>query len=133
LPLDTPFYLGGEIRKKDKVDWTITELITFMNDCYCGNVGVEIQHIENANERTWLQEKVESDYGFHKWNLSSPTEQRYNYSKLLESDHTSFFLGEKFHFTKMFELEGAESLLPGLWTVVQESSRLGVDAIEMGE
>jgi 2-oxoglutarate dehydrogenase E1 component len=132
LPLDQPYYLGGEIRKKDKVDWTIKELIDFMNDCYCGNVGVEIQHIENAKERTWLQERVEGEFGGSKWNLSSPEEQRFSYSKLLESDHTSEFLGEKFHFTKMFELEGAESLLPGLWAVVQESSRLGGEAIEMG-
>lgn len=133
LPLNKPYYLGGEVRKKDKVDWTIVELIEFMNDCYCGNVGVEIQHIENAKERTWLQERVEGEYGFCKWNMSSPAEQRFSYNKLLESDHTSEFLGEKFHFTKMFELEGAESLLPGLWAVVRESSQLGVDAIEMGK
>lgn len=132
LSMTEPFYLGGEIRNKDKVDWTITELIEFMNDCYCGNVGVEIQHIENAMERNWLQEKVEGEFGFNKWSLSSPAEQRTNYTKLLESDHTSKFLGEKFHFTKMFELEGAESLLPGLWAVVQESSLLGGEAIEMG-
>lgn len=133
LPLDKAYYLGGEIRNKDKVDWTITELINFMNDCYCGNVGIEIQHIENAKERTWLQERVEGEFGFNKWSISSPAEQRYSYSKLLESDHTSKFLGEKYHFTKMFELEGAESLLPGLWALVHESSRLGGVAIEMGE
>lgn len=133
IPLDKSYYLGGEIRKKDKVNWTITELIDFMNDCYCGNVGVEIQHIENATERNWLQERVEGEFGFHKWNISSPAQQRHSYSKLLESDHTSKFLGEKYHFTKMFELEGAEALLPGLWALVQESSQLGGVAIEMGE
>jgi 2-oxoglutarate dehydrogenase E1 component len=133
LPLHKPFYLGGEIRKKDKVDWTITELIHFMNDCYCGNVGVEIQHIENAKERTWLQERVEGEFGFSQWNLSSPEEQRHNYTKLLESDHTSEFLAHEYHFTKIFELEGAESLLPGLWSLAQEFSDLGGEAIEMGE
>lgn len=132
LPLDKPFYLGGEVRKKGKVDWTITELIEFMKDCYCGNVGIEIQHIENAAERNWLQERVEGKFGYNNWNLSDATEQRYNFTKLLECDHTSLFLGEKFHFTKIFELEGAESLLPGLWSVLHEGSELGVDAVEMG-
>ena len=133
LPLDEPYYLGGEIRNADKVEWTIKELIHHMNDCYCGNVGVEIQHMENAKERLWLQELVEGEFGSKKWNLSSPAEQRFNFTKLLESDHTSAFLGEKFHFTKIFELEGAESLLPGLWAVLTEFSKLGGEAIEMGE
>lgn len=42
------------------------------------------------------------------------------------------FFAKKFPSAKVFGLEGSESLIPGMWSVLESSSRLGVEGVEVG-
>jgi 2-oxoglutarate dehydrogenase E1 component len=132
VPMDKEFYLGPEVKFKGKLRWTIRELLDMMRMTYSGNVGIEIYHIENLRMRSWIQQQVEGVYGPSKWNILEPHERKRALLKLMESDHTSQFLGSRFSSAKIFEIEGCEALLPALWSVTTRASELGIDNIEMG-
>jgi len=53
-------------------------------------------------------------------------------NRLMRSDHLEKFLGSKFPSAKRFGIEGCESLIPGLWAIVEAAVPLGLEGIEMG-
>jgi 2-oxoglutarate dehydrogenase complex dehydrogenase (E1) component-like enzyme len=75
IDIDKLYYLGDEIKVKDKSYWTIKELLTSLKDTYCGSVGIEYTHIENDEELSWLESKIEGYYGPRKWS-SLPKEEK---------------------------------------------------------
>ena len=41
-------------------DMTLNQIIMQMNQWYTNTIGYEYMHVENTNERLWLQRKIES-------------------------------------------------------------------------
>jgi len=39
--------------------WSIGEIIEVCQRVYCGKIGFEYYHIENAAEKLWLQKRIE--------------------------------------------------------------------------
>jgi 2-oxoglutarate dehydrogenase E1 component len=134
IPLDEQFYIGPEVRSMpEKTMYSIRDIVTTFRRFYCGNVGVEISHLENTTQREWLLRAIGSDYGPYNWSASrSKADKMGIFQRLLECDHTAKFFGKKFPSAKVFGIEGCESLVPGLWSVLETSSSLGVEGIEMG-
>ena len=132
IPRDKHFYMGDEFKVTNKYNWTLNELVSCLKDAYCGSVGVESSHIENDTHRKWLQEKVEGQYGPKNWNLATPQQQLRSLKRLLRSDHTALYLGDKFKFAKIFGIEGCESLVPGLLAMLEEAAGSGTEAVEFG-
>lgn len=62
------YYLGGAVRVRNKTSWSVHALVNSLRDSYCGNVGVEYTHIENADE----VDKNQSLFGAYLFFLSSP-------------------------------------------------------------
>ena len=54
--LDREIYLGGALGMETG---TIRELVTTLRANYCGNVGVEYMHINDVEERRFIQERIE--------------------------------------------------------------------------
>ena len=129
VPLDTKFDVEGELKGHNSL--TLNELIEFLVNTYCGTVGIEFSHIENDNQRKWIEEKVEGEYGPNKWSLSN-VDQIQALKRLLECDHTAIFLNRSFPNSKVFGIEGCESLIPGLWGVLEQAVTLGCEGLEMG-
>eukprot|EP01041_Mallomonas_annulata_P009113 gene9113-18881_t len=119
--LDKEYNLGNQFELGDgtKKTWTISSLINFMSECYCGSVGVEFGHIENEVQQKWLINKIETEYGPRKWGACSHDEQKRTLDRLTRSDHLEKFLGSKYASSKRFGIEGCEALLPGLWALLE--------------
>lgn len=132
LPNNRTYYLAGELKGINQKEWTVTELVHFLVDTYSGNVGVEYSHLENDIERGWIENHVEGSFGPRRWSLKSSKERKDVLNHLLRADHTATFLNRRFPNSKVFGIEGCESLIPGLWGMVEEASRLGCEGIEMG-
>lgn len=129
---DKPYYIGDTQYAKYRTYVTVKELTALLVRSYCGNVGVEVMHIKDNTKRLWLFEQVEYNYGPKEWNLSSPQQQRKSFKHLMRADHTAAFLGKFYASSKVFGVDGAEALLPALWTLAEEGANLGVEAIEIG-
>ena len=132
IDVNKEYYLGKEVRIRDKSYWKIIDFINYLKDAYCGSVGVEYMHIDNDEEINWLESKIEGKLGPLKWSDINSSE-KLNYLSILQKTHlTAEFLGKKFSSAKVFGIEGSEALVVSMWAIFQRSSEMGIEGIEMG-
>ena len=96
---------GGHERETMK----LREILAQLRRSYCGSLGVEYMHIQDPEQRRWLQDRLERP--FRRWT----TEEHLRIlDKLNESEIFETFLQTKFVGQKRFSLEGAESTIVAL-------------------
>ncbi len=93
--------VGGTRRMK------LGDLLGVLRDAYCRTVGVEYMHIQEPDEKRWMQEQIEGADTTLKGE-----DQRRILSQLNAAEALSSFLGTKYVGQKRFGLEGAESAIP---------------------
>jgi 2-oxoglutarate decarboxylase len=91
----------------------LREILGVLRDSYCRTVGVEYMHIQNPEERAWIQARVERPHG-----RADHEEQLRILSRLNVAEAFEMFLQTKFVGQRRFSLEGAESLIPLLDAVL---------------
>jgi 2-oxoglutarate dehydrogenase E1 component len=122
LSVSSRFYLGGRVMK-------LRELIDSLRLVYAGSIGFEFMHIQNIRVRNWLRERIESRP------YESPAGRESQIAllrELLEAESFEHFLHTKYVGQKRFSLEGAESLMGALYTILEDCPRRGVQEIIMG-
>ncbi len=95
----------------------LREILGVLRDSYCRTVGVEYMHIQNPEERAWIQARVERPHG-----RADHDEQLRILSRLNVAEAFEMFLQTKFVGQRRFSLEGAESLIPLLDAVLTEAA-----------
>jgi len=105
----------------------LREILGVLRDSYCRTVGVEYMHIQNPEERAWLQERIERPHG-----RPSHDEQLQIMSRLNVAEAFEMFLQTKFVGQRRFSLEGAESLIALLDAVLTEAARASLDEAVLG-
>ncbi|MBY0369204.1 2-oxoglutarate dehydrogenase E1 component [bacterium] len=108
---------------------TLGDLISRLKETYCGSLGVEYMDISDKTQREWLQQKMEPS--FNRPSLSAE-EKTYLYSKLVAAEGFEQFLHTKYVGQKRFSIQGAESIIPLLDTLLTEAGSNGVEEILMG-
>lgn len=124
--LDVPVYLGGAMGLETA---TIRELVDILRANYCGNVGLEYMHIADVEERRFLQERME---GRDKAIEFTPEGKKAILSKVIATEGYEKFLGKKYVGTKRFGLDGGESMIPALESVIKYGGQYGVREIVFG-
>jgi 2-oxoglutarate dehydrogenase E1 component len=104
--LDRAFFTDGFAGKHRS---TLREILDVLRSAYCGTVGIEYMHIQEADEKRWIQERVE---GVDR--LVSHDEKLRLLDRLNAAEAFEHFLHTKYVGHKRFSLEGAESLIPML-------------------
>ncbi len=102
---------------------TLREILERLRATYCRTVGVEFTHIQDPGRKVWLQRRLEETQN------TSPvsTEERLRIlEKLAAAELFERFLHTKFLGQKRFSLEGAESLIPLLDTIVEDAPTHGI-------
>ncbi|KAA0922482.1 multifunctional oxoglutarate decarboxylase/oxoglutarate dehydrogenase thiamine pyrophosphate-binding subunit/dihydrolipoyllysine-residue succinyltransferase subunit [Rhodococcus sp. ANT_H53B] len=122
--LDREFKVGG-FHGKDKMK--LRDVLSVLRDSYCRHVGVEYTHILETERVTWLQERVEAKH-------VKPTvaQQKYILSKLNAAEAFETFLQTKYVGQKRFSLEGAESVIPMMDSVIDQSAEYALDEVVIG-
>ncbi len=105
----------------------LREILGVLRDSYCRTVGVEYMHIQNPEERAWLQDRIERPHG-----RPSHDEQMHILSRLGVAEAFEMFLQTKFVGQRRFSLEGAESLIPLLDAVLTEAASASLDEAVIG-
>ena len=124
--LDRPVYVGGALGLETA---TVRELVDILRANYCGNVGLEYMHIADVEERRFLQERMEGkDKAIH----FSPEGKKAILNKVIEAEQWEKFLGKKYVGTKRFGLDGGESMIPALESVIKYGGQYGVREIVYG-
>ncbi len=124
--IDRKVYLGGTMG----FEWaTIRELVDTLRKNYCGNVGLEYMHISDVEERRFLQERME---GQDKAIEFSTDGKKAILNKVIEAEQWEKFLGKKYVGTKRFGLDGGESMIPALESVIKYGGQMGVRELVIG-
>jgi 2-oxoglutarate dehydrogenase E1 component len=122
--LDREFLTDG-VGGHDRM--TLGDLLGLLRDAYCRTIGVEYMHIQDTAEQRWIQSKVE---GVH-WGFSKDDKRRI-LERLNAAEAFEKFLATKYVGTKRFGLEGAESAIPILDTILSHAADDGLDSAVIG-
>ncbi len=108
---------------------TLRQILQILRDTYCGTIGVEFMHIQEPDQKSWIQRRIESIR-----NQTQFTERgkRAIYERLVEAEGFEQFLHIKHTGTKRFGLDGGESLIPALEQVLKRGGQLGVEEVVIG-
>ncbi|MBE0551925.1 MAG: multifunctional oxoglutarate decarboxylase/oxoglutarate dehydrogenase thiamine pyrophosphate-binding subunit/dihydrolipoyllysine-residue succinyltransferase subunit [Ignavibacterium sp.] len=124
--LDRHFVTGGFGALKTA---TLREVINILQKTYCDKIGVEYMHIQNPAEKVWLQSKMEPS----KNSPSFDKQIKKNIlDKLIKAELFENFVHTKFVGHKRFSLEGSETLIPVIDTILNQASERGIDEIVLG-
>ncbi|KRP36620.1 MAG: 2-oxoglutarate dehydrogenase subunit E1 [Opitutaceae bacterium BACL24 MAG-120322-bin51] len=124
--LDTVFhtgnYLGG-------IEMTARELLQRLEQTYCHMVGFEYIHIQETARRRWLQTRIETECFVPRF--TKPEKQRI-LRTIMQAEDFENFLQTRYIGQKRFSLEGGETLIACLESILERCGKNKVDEIVMG-
>ena len=124
--LDREFYLDYVLGLETA---TLRQIMTVLRRTYSDTVGIEFMHIQDPEQKSWIQARIEGSAGLFE---TTAEEQREILEQLTETEGFEQFLHVKFPGTKRFGLDGGESAIPALETMIRTAAELGVDEIVLG-
>ncbi|MFP5376165.1 MAG: multifunctional oxoglutarate decarboxylase/oxoglutarate dehydrogenase thiamine pyrophosphate-binding subunit/dihydrolipoyllysine-residue succinyltransferase subunit [Acidimicrobiia bacterium] len=105
----------------------LSDILGILRDAYCRTVGVEYMHTQEPDQTRWIQEHVEGvDTAL------APEEQRHILGRLNAAEAFERFLHTRYVGQKRFGLEGGESAIVLLDTVLDEAARAGLAEAVLG-
>ncbi len=124
--LDRPIFIGGALGLQQA---SVREIVRILQANYCGHVGLEYMHINDLEERRFLQERME---GRDKAISFTPEGKQAILEKVIHGEQWEKFLARKYVGTKRFGLDGGESMIPALEAVIKYGGQLGVEEVTVG-
>ena len=124
--LDRPVFVGGVLGLEAA---TPRRMVDILKRTYCGRIGYEFMHINDAEQKDWLQRRIE---GPDKEIAFTPEGRRAILNKLVEAEGFEKFCGVRFLGTKRFGLDGGEAMIPALEQIIKRGGQLGVKEIVLG-
>ncbi|HLG88244.1 MAG TPA: 2-oxoglutarate dehydrogenase E1 component [Alphaproteobacteria bacterium] len=108
---------------------TLRQIMERLRATYCGHIGVEFMHIQEPEQKAWIQERIE--------NVQNQTEftetgKRAILQRLTAAEGFEHFLQLKYTGTKRFGLDGAEATVPAIEQIIKRGGQLGVKEIVLG-
>ena len=108
---------------------TLTEIINHLQQIYCDSIGIEYMYIRNPVKVNWIQKKLNVNTNHPKF---TSDQKKHILSKLNEAVSFENFLHTKFVGQKRFSLEGGESLIPAIDSIIELAAEKGVEEFVMG-
>ncbi|ROS73102.1 2-oxoglutarate dehydrogenase E1 component [Curtobacterium sp. PhB130] len=122
--LDREFVTGG---LAGTTTAPLRDILGVLRDAYCRTVGIEYMHIQDPEQRRWVQSRIEVPYS-----KPSKEEQLRVLGKLNEAEAFETFLQTKYVGQKRFSLEGGESTIAFLDTLIQQAALAGLEEVAIG-
>ena len=124
--MDRPIFINNVLGRETA---TLREIVQICRDTYCGKIGVEFMHIQDPDQKRWIQERIE--------NVKNRTEftipgKRAILERLTAAETFEQFLDKKYTGTKRFGLDGGESMIPALEQILKRGGQLGLKEVAVG-
>ena len=133
--LDRPFLAGavkapsGAIASYMQPYETLREILDRLRATYCGSIGIEYMHIQDPQQKQWLQDRMEST--MNEWKLEDSVRHRI-LNRLVQAEEFEHFLQTRFVGQKRFGLEGLESVIVALNEVLERAANQNVHEVVIG-
>ncbi len=113
----------------DNRQMTLREMIAGLERIYADTIGAEFMHIQNTRMRNWVLHRLESRPN----KRETPRNVQIALLRaLLEAESFEIFLHSRYVGQKRFSLQGAESLMVILDTILHKCQGSGIEEICMG-
>lgn len=123
--LDKDFFAGNLIGLGTT---TLRKILQHLQDCYAAHVGIEFKYISDQKKIDWLSNEMEKRFldplGLEK--------KRRILEKLNQGVMFEKFLHTKYIGQKRFSLEGGETTIPALDTIISTAAEHGVQEVVIG-
>ena len=108
---------------------SLKDIISSLKKTYSASLGYEFMHIMDSRIRRWFLDKIEGKSTPYSFNSD---EQEHILKRLVDSEGLEKFLASKYPGAKRFGLEGGESLVPLLDTLIEDFGSRGVKELVLG-
>ncbi|KJE89866.1 hypothetical protein CAOG_01282 [Capsaspora owczarzaki ATCC 30864] len=126
--LDVAFDLGEELFGTSSDTMTLRQLVSNLNQTYCGHIGFEYGHVVDADRRQWLVEQIET--------LAARVPSTVSWSDMLgflvEADTFANFVNETWPDDWTFPMSGLNNQLTAIKSLIRAASANGIQAIHFG-
>jgi len=107
----------------------LRDIIALLRETYCGHIGPEFMHITDSARKHWIQKRLESVRSRPHYDDSS---RKHIFGRVMHAEEFERFLHTRYVGQKRFSLEGGESLIPMLDTLIQHAGGHGAKEIILG-
>lgn len=111
---------------------TIENLNKTLHQIYCQKIGIEFMHIEDQEQREWIRKQFENKETTYSDQKHTSRQQKNILKWLLQAELFEKFLHIKFPGVKRFGIDGNESLLPALETILEKIIHYKMDELVIG-
>ena len=124
--LDRPIWICGVLGFEQA---TVRQIVRVLQQTYCGHIGFEYMHINDIEERRFIQRRIEGEEETVRF---TPEGKQSILTKVIHAEQWEKFLARKYVGTKRFGLDGGEGAVPALEAVIKYGGQYGVEEIDVG-
>ncbi len=107
----------------------LREILRALRDTYCGSIGIEYMYISDGEQKRWIQSRFESVRSQPSF---SPDVRRHILERLTAAETLEKYLHTRYVGQKRFSLEGGDTLIPLLDTLLQRAGQQGIQETVIG-
>ncbi|HQY21227.1 MAG TPA: multifunctional oxoglutarate decarboxylase/oxoglutarate dehydrogenase thiamine pyrophosphate-binding subunit/dihydrolipoyllysine-residue succinyltransferase subunit, partial [Ignavibacteria bacterium] len=108
---------------------TLRTILDILQQTYCDKIGVEYRHIQDPEQKKWLQDKMEPTKNLPSF---SNEEKKHILFKLSEAENFEKFIDKKYIGHKRFSLEGSETIIATLDHLLSSAADYSVEELVLG-
>ncbi len=108
---------------------SLADILAHLDKIYCQSIGVEYMYIRNPNDIQWIQNKIGHNDNHPDF---SHDQKRAILNKLNQAVSFENFLHTKYVGQKRFSLEGGESIIPAIDSLIEMAAEKGIEQFVMG-
>ena len=124
--MDRPIFIDNVLGRETA---TAREILAVLRATYCGPIGVEYMHIQDPDQKAWLQKRIEGA----PWSAQIDGEAKKTLLRqLTEAEGFEAFCQKRYVGTKRFGLEGGEVTIPSLHAMIETAAKAGVGEVVIG-
>ncbi len=130
--LDREFITGGltaGLGNGESRTATLREILETVRQTYCAKIGVEYMHIQDTEQKQWLQDRMEPSRNRSQF---STDVKKQILAMLIAAEAFEKFLHTKFVGHKRFSVEGGETAIAILHQLLEEAAAQGVEEVIIG-
>ena len=113
----------------DRENLSLRELINNLHETYCGLIGAEFMYLSDQDQKRWWQQRLESTRTRPDVDAEA---KKHLLERLTAAEGLERYLATKYVGQKRFSLEGGESFIVAMDTLVQRAGQLGVQEVVIG-
>jgi len=107
----------------------LRDIIALLSQTYCGHIGPEFMHITDSARKHWIQKRLEAVRSTPAYDAET---RKHIFGRVMHAEEFERFLHTRYVGQKRFSLEGGESLIPMLDTLIQNAGGHGAREIILG-